>query len=190
VALCENKAREIGLAAFNVHLSQLVFTQFTDSFNNAITLSQLLFFNPREILLPHTTAQSQLATLLRERFGERGCNMVEVNRRFYNEAKGQEYVGTLAASPLALDRLESKFLSLASVAAIIRYFEYVQQQVFPNASLKITYKPVEGFMRLDADTVKVRMSCFFFFFFFHFLDRIWSWFAIFAQETLRTRCLG
>ena len=154
VAVCENKAREVGLAAFNVHLSQLVFTQFTDSFSNAITLSQLHLFNPREILLPHTTAQSQLATLLRERYGERGTNIVEVNRRFYNEAKGQEYVATLAASALALDRLESKFLSLASVAAIVKYYEYVQQLVFPNASLKFSYKPVEGYMRLDADTIK------------------------------------
>jgi hypothetical protein len=83
-----------------------------------------------------------------------------VNRRFYNEAKGEEYVATLAATPLALDHLESKYLSLASVAAIVRYFEYVQQQVFPNASLKITYRPVEGFMRMDADTIKVTFLLF------------------------------
>ena len=152
--MCENKAREVGLAAFNVHLSQLVFTQFSDTFNNAVTLAQLHMFQPREILLPHTTAQSQLSTLLRDRFGERGCNVVEVNRRFYNEAQGQKYAETLAATPMKLDRFEAKFLAMASVAAIVKYYEYVQQMVFPNASLKMSYKPVEGFMRLDADTVK------------------------------------
>lgn len=73
VAIAENKAREIGLACFNVSLSQLVFCQYSDKSNFSVTLAQLHLFHPQEILVPHTTSQSQLATMLRERFGGAHC---------------------------------------------------------------------------------------------------------------------
>jgi DNA mismatch repair ATPase MutS len=76
VALCENKAREVGFAALNVHLSHVIFSQFTDSFNGATTLAQLQLCPPRELLLPHSAAHSHLAALLRERFP--AANFVEV----------------------------------------------------------------------------------------------------------------
>ncbi len=69
MAIAENKAREIGMACFNVSLSQLVFCQYSDKSNFSVTLAQLHLFQPQEILLPHTTSQSQLSTMLRERFG-------------------------------------------------------------------------------------------------------------------------
>ncbi len=154
VALAENKAREIGLACFNVSLSQLVFCQYSDTSAFSLTLAQLHLYSPREILVPHTTAQSQLSSILRERFGSATCNVAEVNRKFFNEATGLASLQALSSTPLTLDRLESKYLSLAAAAAVVKYVEYVQQTSFANASLKITYRALDGFLHMDTETVR------------------------------------
>lgn len=97
-----------------------------------------------------------------------------VNRKFFNEATGLSCVKSLSSSPLVLDQVESKYLSdgplpfvvlissktfllrtgLASAAAVIKYVEYVQQSSFANASLKITYRALEGFLHLDGDSAR------------------------------------
>jgi DNA mismatch repair ATPase MutS len=159
VALAENKAREIGLACFNVSLSQLLFCQYSDTSSFALTLAQLHMYSPKEVLVPHTTAHSQLVSMLRERFAA-SCNVVEVNRKFFNEATGVTCLQALSSTPLTLDRIDSKvlrfgcvlvwetesvqYLSLAAAAAVVKYVEYIQQTSFANASLKITYRALEG----------------------------------------------
>lgn len=74
-------------------------------------------YKPRDLLIPHTAAQSQLSCLLRDKLVGQGCNVVEVNRKFFNENQGVTVVQTLASSPLALDRVEAKYLGASRARA-------------------------------------------------------------------------
>lgn len=89
----------------------------------------------------------------RERFANT-CNVAEVNRKFFNEATGVSCLQSLSASPLTLDRMEAKYLSLAACAAVIKYVEYIQQSSFANGSLRITYRALEGFLHMDYETIR------------------------------------
>lgn len=82
------------------------------------------------------------------------CNLSKEIFFFLQEAKGSEFISCLSSCLVSLGSVESLYLSLSCVGAVIKYCEHVQQQTFANGSLKIQWRAVEGWMQLDAGTVR------------------------------------
>lgn len=61
VALVQYRTRnELGIAALNLHRPELVLFQFTDNQTFSNTMRLLNFFDPQEIILPHSCGTGSL----------------------------------------------------------------------------------------------------------------------------------
>ncbi|KAG6444548.1 hypothetical protein O3G_MSEX003429 [Manduca sexta] len=90
---------EIGMAAVDLRHPHLVLCQFSDTLLYTHTLTKINYFNPIEIIVPHTFCEgvkpSQLYQLIKERFPL--VNLTTVQRRHFNDAAGRQNIQTLCA---------------------------------------------------------------------------------------------
>ncbi|RWS03284.1 mutS protein 4-like protein [Dinothrombium tinctorium] len=143
---------EIGVAAIDLIGNTLVLSQFSDAASYSRLLTKLDIFNPIELIVPSNisdTTSSVLYNLLRQYFPQ--IHVVGVERKFFNETVGSNYVRRLCSSNYeALEvRLQNKFYALSAVAGLIRYIEHIQSIFFVDKSLKIVYRGTEEAMSID-----------------------------------------
>ncbi|CAA6666805.1 unnamed protein product [Spirodela intermedia] len=161
VGMIENRAKEVGVAAFDLrsaflHLSQYIETSC--SYQNTKTL--LHFYNPMVIIVsPNKLAPdgmigvSELVdkhyTSIKKVFMSRGC---------FDDTKGSILVKDLAArepSALGLDTYYKQYyLCLAAAAATIKWIEAEKGIVVTNNSLSVTFNGSFDHMNIDATSVQ------------------------------------
>lgn len=85
-----------------------------------------------------------------------GANFSTVQRRYFNESKGQLYLKTLVISDLVqiVELHSNKYLALASCAAAIKYVEFIQHITLNANSLRISFSSGESAVIIDTDTAK------------------------------------
>ncbi|KAL2348173.1 hypothetical protein Fmac_002173 [Flemingia macrophylla] len=161
VAIIENRAKEVGLAAFDLrsaslHLSQYIET--SSSYQNTKTL--LHFYDPIVIIIPPNKSASNstaAVTELVDRFYG-SVKKVVLARGCFDDTKGAILIKTLAAkepSALGLDTYYKQYyLCLAAAAATLKWTESEKGVVVTNHSLSVTFNGSFDHMSIDATSVQ------------------------------------
>ena len=88
----------IGLSFVNISTCETAICQFSDTQTYARTCHKITVFSPSEIIYMSTSADSELVSIIRENLEVEKNNilMTSVDRRYWNEAAGHEYLEQLA----------------------------------------------------------------------------------------------
>ncbi|XP_049595657.1 mutS protein homolog 4 [Syngnathus scovelli] len=157
VALVEGRglARgEIGMASLNVKYPELVLSQFADTGTYAKVITKVHILLPMEILMPDTACDkgkgTKLFNLITENF--QGAAFTAIQRKYFNEKKGLEYIQQLCAPEFStvLMEVQAKYYCLAAAAALLKYLEFIQNSVYAAKSLKVSFKGSEQTAMIDS----------------------------------------
>ncbi|KAL9955943.1 hypothetical protein ACROYT_G037348 [Oculina patagonica] len=126
---------EIGMASIDLKKPELILSQ---------------------IIMPNTACEnpSTLFKFLSDQLPY--ANLSSVQRKYFNEAKGLEYVKQLCVPEYNTVEMEvaSKYYCLATAAALLKYVEFIQNIVYAPGSVKVVYKGSEKTAIVDASTIK------------------------------------
>ncbi|KAK2372322.1 DNA mismatch repair protein MSH4 [Trifolium repens] len=161
VSIIENRAKEVGLAAFDLrsaslHLSQYIET--SSSYQNTKTL--LHFYDPIVIIVPpNKSASSSTSTVTELVDGYYGSvKKAVLSRGCFDDTKGAILIKNLAAkdpSALGLDTYYKQYyLCLAAAAAALKWTEAEKGIVVTNHSLSVTFNGSFDHMNIDATSVQ------------------------------------
>ncbi|GIX70034.1 mutS protein homolog 4 [Caerostris darwini] len=146
---------EIGMACIDIKNPVLLLSQFADTQAYLRLAVQLNVLKPLEIVMPNTSVEhgfkTKLICRIRELFPE--ISTVTVQRKYFNETKGLQYIQELCASEYKTVEIEvsPKYYCLAACAALLKYFEFKQNVTYATNSLKIVYCT-------SADTTMINMA--------------------------------
>ncbi|KHN34920.1 DNA mismatch repair protein mutS [Glycine soja] len=161
VGIIENRAKEVGLAAFDLrsaslHLSQYIET--SSSYQNTKTL--LHFYDPIVIIIPPNKLASNSTagvTELVDRFYG-SVKQVMLARGCFDDTKGAILIKNLAAkepSALGLDTYYKQYyLCLAAAAATLKWTEAEKGVVVTNHSLSVTFNGSFDHMNIDSTSIQ------------------------------------
>ncbi|KAJ6963134.1 DNA mismatch repair protein MSH4-like [Populus alba x Populus x berolinensis] len=161
IGLIENRAKEVGMAAFDLrsaslHLSQYIET--SSSYQNTKTLLQ--FYDPVVVIVPPNkfAPDGMLGVSdLVDRFYA-SVKKVVMARCCFDDTKGAVLIKNLAAtepSALGLDTYYKQYyLCLAAAAATIKWIEAEKGVIVTNHSLLVTFNGSFDHMSIDATSVQ------------------------------------
>ncbi|KAM3734804.1 hypothetical protein ACB098_10G042700 [Castanea mollissima] len=161
IGLIENRAKEVGVAAFDLrsaslHLSQYIET--SSSYQNTKTL--LHFYDPMVIIVtPNKLSPDGMVGVseLVDRFYAT-VKKVVMGRGCFDDTKGAVLIKNLAAkepSALGLDTYYKQYyLCLAATAATIKWTEAEKGVIVTNHSLLVTFNGSFDHMNIDATSVQ------------------------------------
>ncbi|CAK9173258.1 unnamed protein product [Ilex paraguariensis] len=161
IGLIENRAKEVGVAAFDLrsaslHLSQYIET--SSSYQNSKTL--LHFYDPMVIIVsPNKLAPDGMVGVseLVDKFYS-SIKKVIMARGCFDDTRGAVLVKNLAAkepSALGLDTYYKQYyLCLAAAAATIKWTEAEKGVIITNHSLLVTFNGSFDHMNIDATSVQ------------------------------------
>ncbi|PON43174.1 DNA mismatch repair [Parasponia andersonii] len=161
IGLIENRAKEVGVAAFDLrsaslHLSQYIET--SSSYQNTKTLVH--FYDPMVIIVPpNKLAPDGMVGVseLVDRFYA-SVKKVVMGRSCFDDTKGAVLIKNLAAkepSALGLDTYYKQYyLCLAAGAATIKWIEAENGLIVTNHSLSVTFNGSFDHMNIDATSVQ------------------------------------
>ncbi|KAK6157959.1 hypothetical protein DH2020_005273 [Rehmannia glutinosa] len=161
VGIIENRAKEVGVAAFDLrsasfHLSQYIET--SSSYQNTKTL--LNFYEPMVIIVPPTKLAPDGMVGVSE-LVDRFCSSttkVTMARGCFDDTRGAVLVKNLASkepSALGLDTYYKQFyLCLAAAAATIKWIEAEKGLIITNHSLSVTFNGSFDHVNIDATSVQ------------------------------------
>ncbi|VFQ64711.1 unnamed protein product [Cuscuta campestris] len=161
IGLIENRAKEVGVAAFDLRTASLHLSQYIEtssSYQNTKTL--LDFYEPMVVIVPPNrlaadgmVGVSQLAdrfySTTRKVIMARGC---------FDDTRGAAIIKNLAAkepSALGLDSYSKQYyLCLAAAAAIIKWTEAEKGVIVTSHSLLVTFNGSFDHMSIDSTSVQ------------------------------------
>ncbi|XP_065857824.1 DNA mismatch repair protein MSH4 isoform X2 [Euphorbia lathyris] len=161
IGIIENRAKEVGMAAFDLrsaslHLSQYIET--SSSYQNTKTLLQ--FYDPMVIVVPpNKLAPDGMVGVseLVDRFYAL-VKKVVVARGCFDDTKGAVLIKNLSAkepSALGLDTYYKQYyLCLAAAAATIKWTEAEKGVIVTNHSLLVTFNGSFDHMNIDSTSVQ------------------------------------
>ncbi|KAK7252687.1 hypothetical protein RIF29_36819 [Crotalaria pallida] len=161
IGIIENRAKEVGLAAFDLRSASLHLSQYIETsscYQNTRTL--LHFYDPIVIITPPHKLASNSTRLVTELvdgfFGS--VKKVVMARCCFDDTKGAILIKNLAAkepSALGLDTYYKQYyLCLAAAAATIKWTEAEKGVVVTNHSLSVTFNGSFDHMNIDATSVQ------------------------------------
>ncbi|KAI4315239.1 hypothetical protein L6164_028070 [Bauhinia variegata] len=160
IGLIENRAKEVGLAAFDLRTASLHLSQYIEtssSYQNTNTL--LHFYDPIVIIIsPNKLASNSGGfTELVDRFYV-SVKKVVLARCCFDDTKGAILIKNLAStepSELGLDiYYKQYYLCLAAAAATIKWTEAEKGVIVTNHSLSVTFNGSFDHMNIDATSVQ------------------------------------
>ncbi|KAM1596912.1 hypothetical protein ACFX15_031456 [Malus domestica] len=161
VGLIENRAKEVGVAAFDLRLASLHLSQYIEtssSYQNTKTLLQ--FYDPMVIIVsPNKLAPDGMVGVseLVDRFYAT-VKKVVMARGCFDDTKGAVLIKNLSAkepSALGLDTYYKQYyLCLAAAAATINWIEAEKGVIVTNHSLVVTFNGSFAHMNIDATSVQ------------------------------------
>ncbi|KAH0974047.1 hypothetical protein GBA52_015946 [Prunus armeniaca] len=161
IGLIENRAKEVGVAAFDLRLASLHLSQYIEtssSYQNTKTLLQ--FYDPVVIIVsPNKLAPDGMVGVseLADRFYAT-VKKVVMARGCFDDTKGAVLIKNLAAkepSALGLDTsYKQYYLCLAAAAATIKWIEAEKGVIITNHSLLVTFNGSFAHMNIDATSVQ------------------------------------
>ncbi|KAI3727449.1 hypothetical protein L6452_16063 [Arctium lappa] len=160
IGLIENRAKEVGVAAFDLrsaslHLSEYIET--SSSYQNTKTL--LHFYDPMAIIVPPNKLAPDGMVGISELVDKFYASIRKVTmvRGCFDDTRGAVLVKSLAAkepSALGLDTYYKQYyLCLAAAAATIKWIEAEKGVIITNHSLLVTFNGSFDHMNIDATSV-------------------------------------
>lgn len=159
VAIVEGRGMargEIGLASIDLRSPTLNLSQFSDTQTYVQTMTKLHRCQPVEIIMPNTAcengAMTKLFKLVTHQF--QNSNVSTVQRKYFNETKGLQFVKQLCVSDFnsVVMELTTKYYCLAAAAALVKYVEFTQNMILAPASINVIFSGCENTTMIDATT--------------------------------------
>jgi len=144
--LSESRAREVGMAALNIHTHEIFITQFADNQHYSYTAELIHAFAPTVIVFPNTAKESTMVKVICVNFPELPKQFAE--RKYFSETHGLKIYNDAIKYRVVID-IERKFTCLASLAALIRYAEVSEAIILAPQATKIEYYFLEHIMHID-----------------------------------------
>ncbi|KAF2710446.1 hypothetical protein K504DRAFT_481523 [Pleomassaria siparia CBS 279.74] len=148
----------VGLAFVNLDTGEAVLCQICDSQTYVRTVHKLRVYGPTEILIVATASspKSKLYSIIEENLEVIGSTLTLLDRRYWAESTGLEYIQSLAF----LEDVEAfkisvsgNYYAVCSIAAVIKFIELGLNKTFPIHSLRFKYETSEGSMMVDISTI-------------------------------------
>lgn len=134
----------------------LVVSQLSDNLWYTGTLTKINIFNPVEILLPETILAAHPKPKLLEYIEDMFPNIAikSIPRRHFVESDAIKLINDLCSKKYETAKLKvtKKYYALASISALLKYLQYVQNVTFNKNSLKLDYQNKYGTMMIDVET--------------------------------------
>ncbi|XP_015421672.1 PREDICTED: mutS protein homolog 4 [Myotis davidii] len=146
------------MASIDLKSPQIILSQFADNTTYAKVITKLKILSPLEIIMSNTACvvgnSTKLFTLITENF--KNVNFTTVQRKYFNETKGLEYIEQLCIAEFStvLMEVQSKYYCLAAVAALLKYVEFIQNSVYAPKSLKISFQGSEQTAMIDSSSAQ------------------------------------
>ncbi|KAJ9645092.1 MutS protein msh4 [Coniosporium tulheliwenetii] len=149
----------VGLAFVNLDTGEAVLCQICDSQTYVRTIHKLRVYGPSEILIVATATnpKSKLFAIIEENLEDLGSKITLLDRRYWAETTGLEYIQQLAfAEDVEAIKISigGNYFAVCCIAAVLKYIELGLSKTFPFHSLRIKYEPSEGSMMIDASTIR------------------------------------
>ncbi|XP_064929347.1 mutS protein homolog 4 isoform X4 [Columba livia] len=145
---------EVGMASIDLKNPEMILSQFADNTTYAKVITKLKILTPLEIIMSNTACDTgnttKLFSLITEHF--KNVTFTTVQRKYFNETKGLEYIEQLCASEFSTIFMEvqSKYYCLAAAAALLKYVEFIQNSVYAPKSLKVRFQGSEKTAMIDS----------------------------------------
>ncbi|XP_064003600.1 mutS protein homolog 4 isoform X3 [Pogoniulus pusillus] len=149
---------EVGMASIDLKNPEVILSQFADNTTYAKVITKLKILTPLEIIMSNTACDpgstTKLFSLITEHF--KNVTFTTVQRKYFNEAKGLEYIEQLCASEFGtiLMEVQSKYYCLAAAAALLKYVEFIQNSVYAPKSLKVRFQGSEKTAMIDSSSAQ------------------------------------
>ncbi|CAI6341707.1 unnamed protein product [Periconia digitata] len=148
----------VGLSFINIDTGEAVICQICDSQTYVKTLHKLLVYGPTEILCMATAAspKSKLFSIIEENLLELGSKLTLLDRRFWSESSGMDYIQDLAfADDVEAIKLSvtGSYYAVCCIAAILKHLDLGSGLTFAGRSLRIKYESSQGSMLIDVSTI-------------------------------------
>ncbi|KAK5693497.1 MutS protein msh4 [Elasticomyces elasticus] len=149
----------VGLAFVNLDTGEAVLSQINDRQTYVLTIHKLMVFNPTNILVVSTASspKSKLFSIIEDNLQDIGSNLTLLDRRYWAETTGLEYIQQLAFAEDAealKTAVSGNYYAVCCFAAVLKYVELGMSRTFPFHSLRIKYEPSEGSMMIDLSTIR------------------------------------
>ncbi|NXK51882.1 MSH4 protein, partial [Chauna torquata] len=149
---------EVGMASIDLKNPEVVISQFADNTTYAKVITKLKILTPLEIIMPNTACDAGNTTKLFHLIAEHFKNVTftTVQRKYFNETRGLEYIEQLCASEFSTIFMEvqSKYYCLAAAAALLKYVEFIQNSVYAPKSLKVRFQGSEKTAMIDSSSAQ------------------------------------
>ncbi|XP_014552268.1 hypothetical protein COCVIDRAFT_41517 [Bipolaris victoriae FI3] len=148
----------VGLAFVNLDTAEAVLCQICDSQTFVRTVHKLRVYGPSEILIVSTAAspKSKLFSIIEENLEDIGSKLTLLDRRYWAESTGYEYIQTLAfkedVEAIQIS-VAGNYYAVCCIAAALKYIDLGLSMVFALHSLRMRYEPSEGSMMIDVSTI-------------------------------------
>ncbi|KAM6262318.1 mutS protein homolog 4 isoform 4-T4 [Porphyrio hochstetteri] len=149
---------EVGMASIDLKNPEVILSQFADNTTYAKVITKLKILTPLEIIMSNTACDAgnttKLFSLITEHF--KNVAFTTVQRKYFNETKGLEYIEQLCASEFSTIFMEvqSKYYCLAAAAALLKYVEFIQNSVYAPKSLKVRFQGSEKTAMIDSSSAQ------------------------------------
>ncbi|THV52425.1 hypothetical protein BGAL_0079g00110 [Botrytis galanthina] len=149
----------VGLAFVNISTGEAVLSQICDNQFYVKTLHKLQVFEPTQILIVSTSGPPNLKSKMYQIVEENilGARIVTVDRRYWSETSGIEYIQQLAfkedleAIKVAIG---GNYFSVCCFSAALKYIDMSLSLTFAFHSLRVKYQPSEDSMMIDLATIQ------------------------------------
>ncbi|KAL1793239.1 hypothetical protein ACET3X_008221 [Alternaria dauci] len=148
----------VGLAFVNLDTAEAVLCQICDSQTFVRTVHKLKVYGPSEILIVSTAAspRSKLFSIIEENLEDIGSKLTLLDRRYWAESTGYEYIQSLAFKEdveAIKVSVTGNYYAVCCMAAALKYIDLGMGMAFSLHSLRMRYEPSEGSMMIDVSTI-------------------------------------
>ncbi|XP_041669007.1 mutS protein homolog 4 [Cheilinus undulatus] len=143
---------EIGMASLNLKCPELVLSQFADTGTYAKVITRIHISVPMEILMSDTASEkgkgTKLFNLITENFP--GVAFTAIQRKYFNESKGLEYIQQLCAPEFGTVLMEVQAKSEHSLLGVLNHTKT------PGGARRLRSNILEPLV--DVDTINIRLD--------------------------------
>ncbi|KAF4790228.1 mutS 4 [Turdus rufiventris] len=144
---------EVGMASIDLKNPEIILSQFSDNTTYAKVITKLKILTPLEIIMSNTACDAgnttKLFSLVTEHF--KNVTFSTVQRKYFNETKGLEYIEQLCASEFSTILMEVQSKNGHTLLGVLNYTKT------PGGSRRLRSNILEPLV--DAETINTRLDC-------------------------------
>ncbi|XP_044883560.1 mutS protein homolog 4 isoform X5 [Mauremys mutica] len=144
---------EVGMASIDLKNPEVVLSQFADNTTYAKVITKLKILTPLEIIMSNTACDTgnttKLFSLITENF--KNVTFTTVQRKYFNETKGLEYIEQLCTSEFSTVLMEVQSKNGHTLFGVLNYTKT------PGGSRRLRSNILEPLV--DAETINTRLDC-------------------------------